>query len=61
MKIFNTLRNENESILQLKGMCPDNKIPKGLLFESHQGIIGAIESYNFTKNLDKTNEKRPLS
>ena len=61
MKIFNTLRNENESILKLKGMCPDNKIPKGLLFESHQGIIGAIESYNFTKNLDKTNEKRPLS
>lgn len=61
MNMFNTLRNDNETIIQLKGMCPDNKIPKGLLAQGHDAIVGAIESFNFAKNLDKDNEKRPLS
>lgn len=61
MKMFNTLRNDNESILTLKGMCPDNKIPRGVLAEGHEAIVGAIESFNFAKNIDKDNEKRPLS
>lgn len=25
------LRQENENIMKLKGLCPDNKIPQGLL------------------------------
>lgn len=31
MKMQKLLRMENESIMQLKGMCPDRRIPKGLL------------------------------
>jgi len=61
MNMFNTLRNDNETIIQLKGMCPDNKIPKGLLAQGHDAIVGAIESFNFAKSMDKDNEKRPLS
>ena len=26
-----TLREQHENIVKLKGMCPDNRIPKGLL------------------------------
>jgi serine/threonine-protein phosphatase 2B catalytic subunit len=59
MKMFNTLRSDNESILMLKGMCPDNKIPRGLLVQGHEAIVGAIQSFNHAKNLDKENEKRP--
>ncbi len=33
MKMFKTLREENESVVQLKGICPDGKVPKGLLLE----------------------------
>lgn len=61
MKMFNTLRNDNEAIIQLKGMCPDNKIPKGLLAQGHDAIVGAVQAFNYVKNLDMENEKRPLS
>jgi serine/threonine-protein phosphatase 2B catalytic subunit len=33
IKMFKTLREDNESIVKLKGMCSDGKIPKGLLTE----------------------------
>lgn len=26
-----TLRKEHENIIKLKGLCPDNRIPKGVL------------------------------
>jgi hypothetical protein len=31
-------REENELIVQLKGMAPDNKIPKGLLLEGSTAL-----------------------
>lgn len=39
MRMYRTLREENESIMSLKGFCPDNRIPRGLLLEG----IGAIK------------------
>ena len=59
MKIFNTLRRENELIIELKGMCPDNKIPKGLLQQGKKGIVGALDSFNTAKKFDIVNEMRP--
>ena len=33
MKLNKVLREESDNVVKLKGMCPDNKIPKGLLSE----------------------------
>lgn len=38
MRMYRTLREENESIVRLKGMCPDNRIPRGLLLEGGDAI-----------------------
>lgn len=59
MQMLKVLKDENEAILQLKGMCPDNRIPKGLLQEGKGAIYNAIESFKSAKKLDLPNEKRP--
>lgn len=35
-KIFN--REQSETIVKLKGVCPDNKIPQGLLLEGTSAL-----------------------
>ena len=42
MRIFKTLREENETIMQLKGLCPDNKVPKGLLLEGREALQSEV-------------------
>lgn len=59
--MYKTLREEQESIVQLKGLCPDNKIPKGLLQEGHGAIRTAVESFSKAKEVDMVNERRPDS
>jgi serine/threonine-protein phosphatase 2B catalytic subunit len=59
MQMLKVLKDENEAILQLKGMCPDNRIPKGLLQEGKGAIYNAIESFKSAQKLDLPNEKRP--
>jgi serine/threonine-protein phosphatase 2B catalytic subunit len=59
MMMLKTLRNEKEIILQLKGLCPDNKIPRGLLSQGREAIIGAVDAFQKAKQWDLTNEKRP--
>eukprot|EP01017_Pseudomicrothorax_dubius_P035536 TRINITY_DN4990_c0_g2_i2.p1 TRINITY_DN4990_c0_g2~~TRINITY_DN4990_c0_g2_i2.p1 ORF type:complete len:188 (+),score=79.39 TRINITY_DN4990_c0_g2_i2:62-565(+) len=59
VKMNRTLRLENETLVQLKGMCPDNKIPKGLLIEGSQAIQGALDLFQTAKKADIVNEKRP--
>ena len=59
LAMFKTLRSENEVILQLKGMCPDNKIPKGLLQQGKGSIEAALETFILAKEHDTINEKRP--
>ena len=38
MKMQKTLREENELIVKLKGFCPDNKIPRGLILEGKNAL-----------------------
>jgi len=38
-----TLREENENIVKLKGLCPDKRIPRGVLLEGAGAIKDAIE------------------
>ena len=59
MLMFKTLRTEQETIFQLKGLCPDNKIPKGLLLQGRDAIVGAVDAFQKAKHWDIENEKRP--
>ena len=59
MKMYKTLREEKELILQLRGLCPDNKIPRGLLMEGKEAIANMLEDFRRAKKWDAVNEKRP--
>ena len=64
MKMFKTLREENESVVQLKGICPDGKVPKGLLIEGKKAIenelIDRSKVFTNAKRLDAMNEGMPM-
>ena len=64
MKMFKTLREENESVVQLKGICPDGKIPMGLRIEGKKALESEIVDRNKlfknAKQLDSMNEGMPL-
>ena len=63
MKMFKTLREENESIVQLKGICPDGKVPKGLLLEGKRALESELvdrkDFFSKAKELDSVNEAMP--
>lgn len=55
-KFQKNIRENNEEIIKLKGKCPDNKIPKGLLdLDSSQ----LKDSFKHAKSADLINEMRP--
>lgn len=57
MKIFKTLREENENVVKLKGICADGMLPKYLLLEGKEALenelIDKLQMFNNAKNLDK--------
>ncbi|CAD8099262.1 unnamed protein product [Paramecium sonneborni] len=55
MQIQKGLRQQSESLVQTKGACPDNRIPKTLL-DSIKDSNGAFQT---AKMADSINEKRP--
>ncbi len=59
MKVMRTLREENELIVKLKGLCPGNKIPRGVILQGPSALKTAFEKYKNAKNLDSINEKHP--
>lgn len=63
--MFKTLREENESVMQLKGICPDGKVPKGLLLEGKKAIenelVDRSKVFTNAKKLDSHNEGMPFS
>lgn len=61
MKLFKTLREDKELIMQLKGLCPDNRVPRGLLQEGREAIVTALDSFSKAKEWDIVNEKMPDS
>ena len=58
-RMFTVLREESESILQLKGLTPNHNLPMGILSSGKTGIEQAITTFEEAKLLDKENEKRP--
>lgn len=59
MKMYRTLREESELIMKLKGFCPGNKIPRGILIQGPEALKSALERYKNAKQLDATNEMMP--
>ena len=59
LKMFKTLREEREAITKLRGLCPDSKIPRGLLLEGGDAIKNAIDQFTKAKEMDKQNEAMP--
>ena len=59
MKMYRTLREENELIIKLRGFCPGNKIPKGILLQGPEALKTALERYREAKRIDEINEKIP--
>ena len=58
-RMFTTLREESETLLKLKNMSPDGKLPRGLLLDGKPAIKNALKQFNLARQLDKNNEKRP--
>ena len=61
MKMYRTLREESELIMKLKGFCPGNKIPRGILMQGPEALKTAYERYKNAKKLDRVNEGMPKS
>eukprot|EP00742_Colponemidia_sp_Colp-10_P001050 GILJ01001136.1.p1 GENE.GILJ01001136.1~~GILJ01001136.1.p1 ORF type:complete len:472 (-),score=66.36 GILJ01001136.1:224-1639(-) len=59
MKMYRVLREENELIVQLKGLTPGHRIPKGLLLQGHNALKDAVKAFEEAKKWDRVNEKRP--
>lgn len=57
--IFKTLREENENITKLKGLCPGYKIPAGILSGGAGAIEEAVAQFEKAKKMDRMNEGMP--
>ena len=71
-KMFCTLREESEMVLQIKNISPDGKLPRGILMSGKPAIKNGkrpnlyllknyivLKQFSFAKEIDKQNEKRP--
>jgi serine/threonine-protein phosphatase 2B catalytic subunit len=59
IRMNKTLREQNETIVKLKRVSPDNKIPVGLLSQGEDAIKNALEDFKTAREADLINEKRP--
>jgi serine/threonine-protein phosphatase 2B catalytic subunit len=58
-RMFKTLRQENETVIRLKGVCPGHKLAPGLLLAGKEAMVGELDQFNAVQGLDCENEKRP--
>eukprot|EP00397_Hematodinium_sp_SG-2012_P013259 GEMP01013455.1.p1 GENE.GEMP01013455.1~~GEMP01013455.1.p1 ORF type:complete len:508 (+),score=71.87 GEMP01013455.1:148-1671(+) len=60
-RMFKTLREENELVIRLKGVCPGHKLAPGLLLQGKTGLTDELTRFENSKGIDLANEKRPKS
>lgn len=58
-RMFKTLREEHETVLQLKGVCPGHKLAPGLLLAGKERLTSELELFNHVQGVDLENERRP--
>merc|ERR1712096_190090 len=58
-RMFKTLRQENEAVIRLKGMCPGHKLAPGLLLAGKERLQSELEVFSHVAHIDTDNEKRP--
>eukprot|EP00922_Rhytidocystis_sp_ex-Travisia-forbesii_P002200 GHVS01003180.1.p1 GENE.GHVS01003180.1~~GHVS01003180.1.p1 ORF type:complete len:179 (+),score=33.31 GHVS01003180.1:3-539(+) len=59
MRVFKTLRQQNELVVQLKGCTPGHRIPVGLLLQGKEGLQNELQKFESAKKIDAMNERRP--
>ncbi|KAL7067926.1 putative serine/threonine protein phosphatase [Cryptosporidium serpentis] len=59
MRVFSTIRQQNELIVKLKGVTPGHRIPMGLLLGGKDALENELQKFNKAKSLDAPNERRP--
>jgi serine/threonine-protein phosphatase 2B catalytic subunit len=59
MKMMRTLREQNETVLKVKGISADNKIPQGLLSQGTTALESYVEYFQEMKESDAVNERMP--
>ena len=58
-RMFKTLRQENETVVRLKGVCPGHKLAPGLLLAGKERLTSELEMFTHAQGIDLVNEKRP--
>jgi len=58
-RMFKTLRQENETVIRLKGVCPGHKLAPGLLLAGKDRMNSELEMFGHVAHIDAVNEKRP--
>lgn len=58
-RVFGVLRQESESIIELKNLMGTSKLPSGFLSSGAEGIKSAITSFDQAKLSDADNERLP--
>jgi len=59
LRVYKTLREQNEAIVQLKQLSPSHKVPFGLLRAGSGAIKKALTNFDSAKAADLPNERMP--
>lgn len=58
-RMFKTLRQEHETVIRLKGVCPGHKLKPGLLLSGRDALTDELEIYQYAQSVDVQNDRRP--
>ncbi|KCV69217.1 protein phosphatase 3, catalytic subunit [Fonticula alba] len=58
-RVFSVIREQHESIVQLKGLYGTGQLPQGLLAQGKAGIDAALQDFKSAQQADKPNEAMP--
>jgi len=60
-RIWKMLRQEHETVIRLKGVCPGHRLRSGLLLAGREHMASELELFTQARDLDMENELRPGS